>query len=270
MEARKKVVLTFDDGYKNCYTTLYPILKAHNAPATIFLPTAYIRAENEKGSIAWYDVVPFCISITKKEKIKVNGKDYPLHNEKEKIAAILQIKNSTRDLPHQRRRILEEVESQTEVKAKECKKEDFLFISWGECKEMQDNGISFGSHTVTHQVLTMQTREEVYKELKNSKSTIEQKLKEKCTTMAYPFGNNNNEIRKIMHKTGYLVGLTTDYGYNTKETDTMQLHRITVSNKSTLSLFMLTLLFNFPKVHHSMYVFYSKVNKMRKFPLERS
>ena len=38
----KSVVITFDDGYENNYTTAYPILKELNFKATIFVITSYI------------------------------------------------------------------------------------------------------------------------------------------------------------------------------------------------------------------------------------
>jgi peptidoglycan/xylan/chitin deacetylase (PgdA/CDA1 family) len=258
---KNAIVITFDDGYKNCYTTLYPLLKQYNVTGTIFLPTAYIRKEKEKEQIAWYDIVPYCIDETKKEQIKIDGKEYSLRNEKEKIAAILEIKNTTRDFPDKRMKIIKQVENETGIKASNCKKEDFLFMSWENCRKMQGNGITFGSHTVTHQVLTMQTREEVVDEFKVSKKIIEHELHNECTTLAYPFGNNNQGTRDILQETKYLAGLTTTYGLNTRHVDSTQLLRITISNKSTLSLFMLTLVCNFPRLHHSIYVFYNRLKK---------
>lgn len=38
----KSVILTFDDGYDNNYTTVYPILKKYNFKATIFMSTDFI------------------------------------------------------------------------------------------------------------------------------------------------------------------------------------------------------------------------------------
>jgi len=38
----KPVVLTFDDGFLDFYTTALPILQQHNATASLFIPTAYL------------------------------------------------------------------------------------------------------------------------------------------------------------------------------------------------------------------------------------
>ncbi len=42
---RNSVFLTFDDGYEDNYTNMFPILKAHNAKATIFVITDMIDTE---------------------------------------------------------------------------------------------------------------------------------------------------------------------------------------------------------------------------------
>ena len=39
---KKSVVLTFDDGYENNYTAMFPILKQYNVKATIFVNTSFI------------------------------------------------------------------------------------------------------------------------------------------------------------------------------------------------------------------------------------
>jgi peptidoglycan/xylan/chitin deacetylase (PgdA/CDA1 family) len=57
---RNKVVITFDDGYKDNFTYAYPVLKRYNFPATIFLITDYIGTKSnpgEKEFMLWEDVV---------------------------------------------------------------------------------------------------------------------------------------------------------------------------------------------------------------------
>src|SRR3989338_4734778 len=86
------VIMTFDDGYKNTYTNLFPLLQKYNAPAVIFLHTAYIG----KKEIAWYDVVAYAIANTKEGKITIAEKKYILNNDKNKKAAIAEIKAKIR------------------------------------------------------------------------------------------------------------------------------------------------------------------------------
>lgn len=46
----KAILLTFDDGYKNNLTVLYPLLKKYNLTAVIFLVPAYTELANSKKS----------------------------------------------------------------------------------------------------------------------------------------------------------------------------------------------------------------------------
>ncbi len=43
IDNRKILLLTFDDGYSNFYTDVFPVLKKHNAKATMFLIGSYIN-----------------------------------------------------------------------------------------------------------------------------------------------------------------------------------------------------------------------------------
>ena len=48
---RKKVVITFDDGYKDFVTTALPILLGHGATATVFIVTEMLGGEHRGTSL---------------------------------------------------------------------------------------------------------------------------------------------------------------------------------------------------------------------------
>ena len=48
--AHKPVILTFDDGYEDCYTELYPLLKKYDFKATIFMVGDYIDKDGYLSS----------------------------------------------------------------------------------------------------------------------------------------------------------------------------------------------------------------------------
>lgn len=58
---KKNVILTFDDGFKDVFTTVAPLLGRYGFSATVFLPTHYIDRPGEeltkgKTHLGWADV----------------------------------------------------------------------------------------------------------------------------------------------------------------------------------------------------------------------
>jgi peptidoglycan/xylan/chitin deacetylase (PgdA/CDA1 family) len=60
VEARKCVVITFDDGYRDFYIHAFPILHKYGMSATVYLPSAYIQHQPQpfkgKACMTWSEV----------------------------------------------------------------------------------------------------------------------------------------------------------------------------------------------------------------------
>src|SRR5262249_48419387 len=58
--AKKMVMITFDNGFRDFYDRAFPILKKHGHAATMFLPTAFIdeqrRSFKDKACMTWKEV----------------------------------------------------------------------------------------------------------------------------------------------------------------------------------------------------------------------
>ena len=104
------------------------------------------------------------------------------------------------------------------------------FLSWNQIQEMvQDPLIEFGAHTVSHPRLTELSAAQTVDEIKNSISTLEQKIGKPVTTFAYPFGTRNDfsrDIVEIMKQSGCTSAFTTVHGMNDVSTNPFLLKRI--------------------------------------------
>jgi len=77
-------------------------------------------------------------------------------------------------------------------------------------KEVNDLSSEFeiGSHTMTHKRLTKIGEKEVRSELVNSKIYLEKITKKKIISFCYPYGDFNNNIKKLVKDSGYSIART--------------------------------------------------------------
>ena len=149
------IILTFDDGYKNNYSTAFPILKKYGSKCVIFFVT-------DTPSNAW-------------------DKD----------------KNEAED----------------------------ILMTDPEIAEMEEYGIEFGSHTLTHPHLTEISLEEAKREICASFEVLSKKLRNSLISFAYPYGECNSEIKEIVSQCGYQFGVATDSGPIHIKNDLLEIRR---------------------------------------------
>jgi peptidoglycan/xylan/chitin deacetylase (PgdA/CDA1 family) len=76
-------------------------------------------------------------------------------------------------------------------------------LSWEELREHVDDGVRVGSHTVTHAHLPRLSDREVRSELSDSRREVEDRLGGRCEDLAYPYGEYDERIRKLVREAGY-------------------------------------------------------------------
>lgn len=77
-------------------------------------------------------------------------------------------------------------------------------LSWEQILSLQQEGISFGSHTCSHRRLTEIPPREVRDEMHRSREVMEKTLGRKVEFLAYPFGDSNHQIQAMAEDAGYL------------------------------------------------------------------
>lgn len=113
-----------------------------------------------------------------------------------------------------------------DVDVKENPERKFSLMSDEEISEMQNYGIEFGGHTMTHPRLSQISKEEALKEIKESQEILEKKLGKKMLCFAYPYGDRDKGVKEIVKELGYEFAVATDSGDVTFDDDLYNIRRI--------------------------------------------
>jgi peptidoglycan/xylan/chitin deacetylase (PgdA/CDA1 family) len=112
-----------------------------------------------------------------------------------------------------------------------------LTITWQQVEEMDRGGMEFGSHTVSHRLLTPLKRAQVLQELQLSQSILEGHVRRSVVALAYPGGAHNGQTMELAAVAGYgvAVGVTPSAWQQVAERYTLR--RITVPYGMSLAEF---------------------------------
>lgn len=103
------------------------------------------------------------------------------------------------------------------------------YVTWEQMKAVQERAISIGSHSMTHADLTKLDAEELAKELRNSKTSLEKGLGTSVDYIAYPYGRFNNQVVTAVQNADYKGACSSKVGVNLKGDNLYTLRRIYVS-----------------------------------------
>lgn len=103
---------------------------------------------------------------------------------------------------------------------------EFYMMNRGQIKEMQEWGIEFGGHTKTHVKLSRVDPEVAKSEIIESTEILEELLGERMLSFAYPYGDMNDKVKKMVEEAGYKFGVATDSGTVCFSDDLFRIRRI--------------------------------------------
>lgn len=224
---RRCMAITFDDGFRDNYEVAYPVLRKYNLPATIFLTTGYI----DSGTAPWFIKFRYVFMKTEKTHFELSHKgttiSLPTSTRNEKFVASDRAMACLKNCPDDERlSLLERLCEELEVN--DLQGLDNLMLTWDQIREMAENGISFGAHTVNHPILSRTSVEMAEREIQESKRTIEKKLKKPVSSFAYPFGKKSDfppALQPIIEKLQFKCAVTTETDENDFDTNLFSLNR---------------------------------------------
>lgn len=111
------------------------------------------------------------------------------------------------------------------------------YLSEEAIKEMSSYGIDIQSHTVNHLHLDTLDYAEQLSELKQSKKILERITGKEVISIAYPFGDYNQDTVKAAKEAGYKLAFTTNLGLSDRDDNIYELDRIYISSYYDMDTF---------------------------------
>jgi len=205
---RPPAAITFDDGYADVYHHAYPLLMRKGIPFAAFVVTDLIGTDRPQIFDRLYlmlrlsdsrgtrpaQVVSAALESLGLQPPHLNG---PAQDECFRAMTIL-LTTLPKDAVEE---LIEALERSISFDKRALR--EFAPLTWSMIETMQRNGVTIGSHTKSHALLTSETLETARRELSESKQTLEMKLGVPARHFAYPDGRFNPPVVEAVKSAGY-------------------------------------------------------------------
>lgn len=199
--------ITFDDGYQQVYTELYPLLAKYEAPATVFVPTTPVDTRQP----LWFNRVKAHVLSTPSRTVRLGGEELALGEDRmAAYVALMRRLNAqgigTRDA------MVAELLADAELPPERMLR--YRPLTWEQLRAMQGL-VAVGGHTRSHPWLSRLNRAQAQDEVLGSKARIEEMLGAPVRHFAYPFGSPDSfteETVEILRAGGFASAVTTRRG----------------------------------------------------------
>jgi peptidoglycan/xylan/chitin deacetylase (PgdA/CDA1 family) len=212
--SRRFVCITIDDGYRDTLQWAYPILKRHDAPFAVYIPTSF---PDRLGEL-WWLALEAVVARNSRVVVEIDGieREFDCSSVAGKRDAFDQLYSFLRGLPteDQLRDVIRCLSGRYHVDIMEFCTE--LCMNWRELESLaSDPLVTIGAHTVNHVMLAKVPEGLVRSEMAMSRSLIEASLGQRPDHLSYPVGDRTSagprEFR-IAADLGFKTAVTTRPG----------------------------------------------------------
>ena len=225
---QRAICVTFDDGYRDNAEIAFPILKKWNISATFFVASGFLD-----GGRMWNDTVIETVRNCQDKELSLTdlGLDtFLTETEQAKEKAAQTIIQQIKHLPQNER---DQKVADISSYAKNLPND--LMMDSVQVKNMAEQGVSIGGHTVTHPILETLAAKKAEQEIRQGKKELEEIIQRPVTEFAYPNGKPGQDYLPehvdIIKNLGFKLAVSTQWGVSNSNSDIYQLNRFTPWDK---------------------------------------
>lgn len=177
-----KFFLSFDDGLRQCYEVVYPILKEKGIQAAFFINPAFVDNKAFFYRFKTSLVIERIISISDEELLQ-NSKDFleiPFASNEELIQKV-------NGLTASYEKKLDEIAQLLGMNAEDLLKEQKPYMTMEQLKQMESDGFVIGSHSMDHPLFELLPEPEQKLQVEQSMQFIQENFNPEISTFAFPF-----------------------------------------------------------------------------------
>jgi len=212
---RTNVVLTFDDGYGNNFTNALPVLERLELPAVFAVTSAFVT-EREP---LWNDVVEYAVRHTARERVELewdgDRRSFDLGAPEGRLALYNWLLRQCVLVDQARRgEVLDMGLEELGVRREDVlEDEDYRPLTPDQVRMLAKGGrVEIASHSVHHFLLGKLPREDVRREVRESRAALEELTGRPVTAFCMPGGSYDASVLEEIFGAGYEVVLTSDVG----------------------------------------------------------
>jgi peptidoglycan/xylan/chitin deacetylase (PgdA/CDA1 family) len=211
---RPVAVLTFDDGYQDVYENAVPFLVRKGIPATFFIVSGLVG-----GCAQAHDRLYALIAAARgswahpatalRARLRAAG----VHERPRwrpgliPSGAVAMTRALLTSLPHAGvLQLIALLEAECGAGADHA---GLRTLTWPMITDLHRRGMTIGSHTRTHVLLTNETRARVIEEVSGSRTELQRRLGASVVHFAYPDGRFNLRALRAVRTAGYRLAFTT-------------------------------------------------------------
>jgi peptidoglycan/xylan/chitin deacetylase (PgdA/CDA1 family) len=210
----RRVVVTFDDGYRDNYELALPLLRKYGVPATFFLTTGFL----DSPRVPWWDELAWMVRRSPPRALDAGDwLNQPVALEGDRSRAITELTNAYKALPSERgEAFLDACAEAAGTGRCDAAAAADLWMTWEMASELRDAGMTIGGHSATHPVLARAGPEAQSREIEECARRLGEELGVAMRFFAYPVGlpaSFDEGTRRILRDVGVKLAFSLYGGY---------------------------------------------------------